>query len=210
MTVPPENAGNAMIYHGGPKGKAGGWGGSSGPNPDTIRIDLDEKAWHQANSAPAISALHTTPLDALYGYKTYDFDRGDGAFATFCLPHKDWAFNLGPAPASAIQYVLHFYHDGPTPGPANNAVINTSIYIWRSGESVDFAKGGGTMATFGAAIPAYQTMTVTFNNFVITDPSGSGLNAECLFFVKLRREFVGDSFPNQLRLLGGFVEFPLQ
>lgn len=196
-------------------GSGSGFGGGGGvaptsPNPDTIRVILDEKAWHEANSMPATANLHVTPADQLYGFKTYDFTTpGLGAFATFSLPHSQWTYDLGLIPVTKVNLILNFYHSGATPGPVNNALFNTAVYIFRKNESVDFAKAGGTMFNFGASIPSFQLMTNELNDIQIDNPSGLTVQDECMFFIKLRREIAGDLFPHELKLIGGVIEFPL-
>lgn len=203
--------GNARVFHGGPCGKMRGWpgAGSSGPNPDTIRVWLDEKAWHYANSNPVTSALHATANDGLYGYKTDDFDQGDGCFATFAKPHKDWIQVLSGT--TKIQLTYFFYADASVAAPNNIGYFNTNAYIMRPGETVDFAKSGGQFMSLDFSVPALQVVAYTFNNYVIADPAGSGAAGECLIYLKLRREYgPNDTYTGgQIRLLGGLMEFPL-
>lgn len=199
----------ASIYHGGGFGGGGGFSAVpvSTPNPNTIRIVLEEKSWHQANSSPALSALHATALDPLYGYKTYDFNKGLGAFATFHLPHKDWIRVL--TGTTKIKFFLNFYHELAVGAPNNIGYFNTNMYIFRNGETVDFAKSGGQFASIDCSGTAYRLIQYTFNNYQVADPAGSGAAGECMFFIKLRRENTGDTYANVIRFLGAAVEFPL-
>jgi len=201
----------SKIYHGGGAGKGRGFsgGGSSGPNPDTIRYVLEEKSWHYANSNPVTSALHATALDGLYGYKTDDFDQGDGCFATFALPHKDWTRVL--TGTTGINLDFFFYADASVAAPNNIGYFNTEMYIFRPGETVNFAKSAGVFMSLDFSVPALQVVGHRFSDMQVTDPAATGAAGWCLFYIKLRRQYgPNDTYTGgQIRLVGAVVEFPL-
>lgn len=198
------------IYHGGPitKKRFPAPAVSPGPNPDTIRMNLDPFSFHASNSNPATRALHTTPNDSSYGYETWDFDKGDGVFALFGLPNKLWGFTL--AGATGITVDWHFYHEQPAAAPNNDGYFNTNLYIVRQNESFNFAKAGGQFLTLDCSFPAYNHLAANVTNYQVVDPSGAGtVDEQSLLYVKLRREFTGDTFPTVIRFLGMVIEFPL-
>lgn len=200
----------SMVYHGGSSGKLKGWpaGGSSGPNPDTIRYVLEEKSWHYSNTNPISSNLHTVPNDALYGYKTPDFNQGLGAFATFALPHKDWSRVL--TGTTGINLDFFFYGDTSVAAPNNIGYFNVEMYIVRPGETVNFAKSAGVFMTLDFSVPAYQMIGYRFSNMQVTDPAATGAAGWCIFYIKCRRQTAGtDTYTNTCRMLGAVVEFPL-
>lgn len=202
----------SLIYHGGGIGGGGfpgGGGGGSTPNPDTIRYVLEEKSWHYANSNPITSALHTVPNDGLYGYKTSDFDQGDGAFATFALPHKDWIRVLSGT--TKINLDFFFYADASVAAPNNIGYFNVELYIFRPGETVNFAKIEGVFMSLDFSVPAWQMVGHRFSDMIVTDPAGTGAAGWCMFYIKIRRQYgPNDTFTGgQIRMLGAVIEFPL-
>lgn len=202
--------GSGAIYHGGASAKRGfpAGSGSSGPNPDTIRMVLEEKSWHEANSQAATALLHTTSNDGLYGYKTYDFDKGDGAFATFALPHKQWPHIL--TGTTGINLDFFFYTEAAVAAPNNIGYFNTNAYIMRPGESVNFAKGGGQFMSLDCSVAAQQLIGYRFTDYQISDPAASGTGGWCMIYLKLRREYTGDTYTGgQIRLVGAVMEFPI-
>lgn len=202
----------AMIYHGG--GMLRGRGFYTPPAtpyiPNTIRIDLQEKAWHYANNLPIVSALHTVPNDVLFGYKTPDFDQGEGAFTHFALPHRDWTHVL--TGSTAIRLIYNFYHELTVAAPNNIAHFTTAAYIFRPGETCNFAKTNGVTFTYDAATTApYETLHTNLNNFTIVDPAATGAAGECMIYIAIRRSPAGpnDTYAHVVRMLGATMEFPL-
>lgn len=200
----------AMIYHGG--GMIRGRGFYTVPTPyipNTIRVDLQEKAWHYSNTLPIISNLHTTPLDTSFGYKTPDFDQGEGAFTHFALPHKDWTHLL--TGTTGVRLIYNFYHELTVAAPNNFIQFNTNVFIFRPGETCNFAKTSGTLFNFNAATTApYECLHANMNNFTIVDPAGSGASGECMIYIAIRRSAAGtDTYANPVRMLGATIEFPL-
>lgn len=185
---------------------AGGGGGGI----DTIRLVASEKEWHQGNTNPAISNLHTTPLDTAYGYKTYDFNRTNRAFATIGLMHKDWEWILSGT--TEVNMFHHFYHNVTAAAPNNIAKFVTSIYIIRNGETINFSSMAGAY-TFDVdcSVPAYQLITISLPDCVINNPSGSAAHTEPVFQWRLRRLDTGDgdTYSNTVYHLGSVLEFPI-
>lgn len=211
------NFSTTPVYHGGSAGKMKGWpsggGGSTSPNPDTIRMVLEEKSFHQANSNPAIAALHTTPNDSTYGYKTYDLNQLTRIFATFALPHKQWSRVL--TGATGVRLWLFGYHETTIAAPNNTISINVSLTGIDQGGSYNYtapAAGYVYNRTIDAATSApYQNMTIFVDDMDVNDPGGGGLIYDPIFHLRILRNNSGggDTYPNVFRLQGGIVEFPL-
>lgn len=205
----------SRIYHGGGAGRRGfaAGGGSSGPNPDTIRIVLEEKSFHQANSNPAIAALHTTPNDSTYGYKTYDMNQLTRVFATFALPHDQWSRVL--TGSTGVKLYLFGYIETTIAAPNNILSFNVSLTGIDQGGSFNYtAPPAGYVynrTIDGAVFAPYQNATIFVGDMDVYDPGGGGLVNTPTFHLRVLRNNNGggDTYPNVFRLQGGIVEFPL-
>lgn len=206
----------SKIYHGGGIGKGGGFAPSATPGyiNNTVRVTLEEKSFHYANSNPITSALHTTPNDANYGYKTDDFTQFTRGFVSFPKPHKDWTRVI--TGTTGISLELHGYHETVIGAPNNIVNINISLTITRVGETVNYVAPAGsppiyTRSVDCATTPAFQLATFKITDMVIHNPSGLNPNAECMFHLRVLRNNNGggDTYPNVFRIMGGYVEFPL-
>lgn len=207
---------NSRIYHGGSLGRSGGFFPASTPTPtiDTIRIPIEEKSFHYANSNPITSALHTTPNDSNYGYKTDDFTQFTRGFISFPKPHKDWTRVI--TGATGITLAIHGYHETVIAAPNNIVRFNFSITITRVGETVNYVAPAGSPPIYTrdvncATTPAFQLATMSISDLVIHNPSGLNPDEECMFHLRALRNNNGggDTYPNVFRVMGGYVEFPL-
>lgn len=206
---------SSLIYHGGSSARSGfsSSSGSSTPNPDTIRIVLEEKSFHQANSNPAIAALHTTPNDSNYGYKTYDINQFNRVFATFALPHDKWSRVL--TGATKIKLYLFGYIETTIAAPSNILSFSMSLTGIDQGEDFNYINPPApfiyTRQIDGAVFAPFQNATLHVADMDVYDPAGNGLLNTPTFHLRILRNNNGggDTYPNVFRLQGGIVEFPI-
>lgn len=205
----------SKIYHGGGLHRGGGFSTSGGSSLDTIRVLLEEKSFHYGNSNPITSALHTTPKDTNFGYKTDDFTPLTRGFVSFPRPHKRWTRVISGT--TLINFELHGYHETVIAAPNNIVRFKISLTITRVNETINYtAPSTGTPPTYlcdldCGTIPAYQLATIRILNMNLHNPSGLNPNDECMFHLRVLRENSsgGDTYPNVFRIMGGYVEFPL-
>jgi hypothetical protein len=199
----------SSIYHGGGFGGCGGFGGA----PAASEKYLFERIWIPANDLKALSSnppngpstrvLPNTVNTFVWIFTALELDL---AFAWFHLPSRYWKYDFTAPTECTLR--IYWYTDFTA---ATIIRWKAELNYVRNGETANFVPPA--LGTYDVAAGTQYVLNVlTVPDFPINNPSGSILETEGAFYLKLGRDGANaaDTFPQEAYILGASVEIPLK
>ncbi|MFA5235091.1 MAG: hypothetical protein WC390_11890 [Sulfurimonas sp.] len=198
---------SSRIYHGGGLGRGNGFSGG-GAVPGT-KYDF-ERVWIAANDLTPLTAFpangpmtRSFPLTVGSRVMAFSASELDLVFAWICLPSKYWDFNF----AVGCSLKLYWFNETTS---ANIIAWRAEMNYIRHGETCNFAPPALNNMNIAAGTQ-YLLNVQEYANFPINNPSGSVVNSEGAFYVKVGRDGTAaeDTYAQEAYLLGVSIDFPL-
>jgi hypothetical protein len=202
-------SGTSRIYHGGGSGGRGGF-----PSVPTVTEKfLFERIWIPTNDFKAVTSnppngpsTRVLPNGVNEFVWIFSPSELDIAFAHFCLPSRYWTYVVA-APTN-LNVKIYWYTDTTAATIVSWRLI---LGYWRNGESMNVVPP--FFSDLNQAAGTQYTIKVSeYNNFPLWNPSGSVLNTEGSFYLKVARDGASaqDTFGGEAHLIGASVEIPLK
>lgn len=197
-----------IISSGGPGRR--GWPSSSAVPPTSFN---KERVWANIEqfqsliayppNGPITRALPNTLNMRVYAFSNTELDL---AFCWVPLPTNFWTFKLTVPTSCTLRFF--WYTDNTS---ANIVAWRTELIYIRDMETLNFAMPALTSAN-EAAGNQYQMHITEIADFPIYNPSGSAVEAEGAFYLKIGRDgpSAEDTFGFEAYLFGASIEFPLE
>lgn len=199
----------SLIYHGGSTGKGNGFSPGAAPAPtfnkERVWMNIEQFSSLAAfpPNGPTTRALPNTLNLRVYAFSSTELDL---AFCWVPLPTSFWTFKL-TAPTSCTLRTF-WYTDNTS---ANVIAWRAELIYVRDMETLNFVMPSLTNMN-EAAGNQYQLHMQEYANFPIYNPSGSALETEGAFYLKIGRDATSadDTFDFEAYLIAASIEFPLE
>lgn len=208
--------GISRIYHGG--GTSGNSGYSSGgvvPPPaaaymyDRLYVSANDFKAYPAfpPNGPSVRTLPNTLVTNVYSFNPSELDI---IFAWVHLPSRYWKYQI--AAPTDFRLTLHSYVDSASAAPNDVILWKAAVMYFRDMENLNVAGPAMTDIRKSCGTFSYQLCENVQNNFPILNPSGSIVETEGMFYIKIERvgNDAADTYPNEAHFLGASIDIPLR